>query len=296
MKKSIKVFWISFAVYSVLTFLGTLMIEQNENNLGFLINMKGYIPLMKYYTFLGLLFFAVAFFSMWRTRLRIDRNLNRLEEEKRELKAAMYDLKKKTGFVLYSPVFQNNKQLNSPEHKKNALKGFTAGVFRMEDEIKEVFSALPDAQLFIKIEDQSNKLYSNFPDTKSARFNFISLHKTIPVHVANRIWTVNYKPSAEFYYTQLSWTIWWLLLSGFIIISLTGMGLLMLSGRTLRTEELVRTRTRALAESEEQFRELVQAQSAIVWRANSETFQFTFVSDEAEKLLGYPVRRWLDNG
>jgi hypothetical protein len=96
MKKSIKVFWISFAVYSLLTFIGTLVIEQNENNLGFLINMKGYIPLMKYYTFLGLVFFAVAFFSMWRSHLRKFKTINRLEEEKRELKATMYDLKKKS--------------------------------------------------------------------------------------------------------------------------------------------------------------------------------------------------------
>jgi CHASE1-domain containing sensor protein len=36
------------------------------------------------------------------------------------------DLKKKTGFVLYSPVYQNNKPINSLEDKKNALKGFTA--------------------------------------------------------------------------------------------------------------------------------------------------------------------------
>ena len=74
--------------------------------------MKGYIPLMKYYTFLGLLFFAVAFFSMWRTRLRIDRNLNRLEEEKRELKAAMYDLKKK---IQTPPPIKEESDLPEPE-------------------------------------------------------------------------------------------------------------------------------------------------------------------------------------
>ncbi|RLD25174.1 MAG: hypothetical protein DRI71_00325 [Bacteroidetes bacterium] len=96
MKKSIKVFWLSFAVYSVITFTGTLVVEQNQNNLGFLINMKGYIPIMKYYTFLGLIFFAVAFFTMWRNHLRKFKTINRLEEEKRELKAALYDLKKKT--------------------------------------------------------------------------------------------------------------------------------------------------------------------------------------------------------
>ena len=96
MKKSIKVLWISFAVYSLLTFIGTLVIEQNENNLGFLINMKGYISLMKYYTFLGLIFFAVAFFSMWFNRRRNNMKIALLELEKKELKAAMFDLKKKS--------------------------------------------------------------------------------------------------------------------------------------------------------------------------------------------------------
>jgi hypothetical protein len=96
MKKSIKVLWISFAVYLCLTFLGTLVIEKNENNLGFLIDMKGYISLMKYYTFLGLIFFAVAFFSMWYNRRRNNMRIALLELEKKELKAAMFDLKKKT--------------------------------------------------------------------------------------------------------------------------------------------------------------------------------------------------------
>ena len=105
MKKSIKVLWISFAVYSILTFAGTLVIEQNENNLGFLINMKGYISLMKYYTFLGLIFFAVAFFSMWFNRRRNNMKIALLELEKKELKAAMFDLKKKSEVP---PVIKEN--------------------------------------------------------------------------------------------------------------------------------------------------------------------------------------------
>ncbi len=88
------------------------MIEQNENNLGFLINMKGYISLMKYYTFLGLVFFAVAFFSMWRNHLRRLKTINRLEEEKRELKATMYDLKKKAE---YPPQAKEDTDLAEPK-------------------------------------------------------------------------------------------------------------------------------------------------------------------------------------
>ena len=50
----------------------------------------------------------------------------------------------------------------------------------------------------------------------------------------------------------------------------------------------------ALRQSEERYRELVESAQAIVWRGDPHTFQFTFVSQEAEALLGYPVARWLD--
>ena len=95
MKKITKVFWISFAVYSIFTFIGSVVIERNENNLGFLINMKGYIPLMKYFTFLGLVFFAIAFVYTWRSNAIKRKEINRLETDKKELKATLFDLKKK---------------------------------------------------------------------------------------------------------------------------------------------------------------------------------------------------------
>ncbi|RLD23168.1 MAG: hypothetical protein DRI71_05975 [Bacteroidetes bacterium] len=97
MKKITKVFWISFAVYSTFTFIGSIIIERNENNLGFLINMKGYIPLMKYFTFLGLVFFAIAFVYTWRTNAVKRKEIKRLEFDKQELKATLFDFKKKQG-------------------------------------------------------------------------------------------------------------------------------------------------------------------------------------------------------
>jgi len=41
-------------------------------------------------------------------------------------------------------------------------------------------------------------------------------------------------------------------------------------------------------------RELLDDLDAIVWEADPQTVQFSFVSQKAERLLGYPVRRWLD--
>jgi PAS domain S-box-containing protein len=53
-------------------------------------------------------------------------------------------------------------------------------------------------------------------------------------------------------------------------------------------------RLQALAEtSERKFRELIQSLDAIVWEADAETFQFTFVSQRAEALTGYAPGQWV---
>ena len=38
--------------------------------------------------------------------------------------------------------------------------------------------------------------------------------------------------------------------------------------------------------------EMVDAAEAIIWRADAKTFRFTFVSHQAEAILGYPAERW----
>ena len=42
--------------------------------------------------------------------------------------------------------------------------------------------------------------------------------------------------------------------------------------------------------STEQLLSLVNGLGAIVWEAEPETFRYTFVSEEAERILGYPAR------
>jgi PAS domain S-box-containing protein len=53
-------------------------------------------------------------------------------------------------------------------------------------------------------------------------------------------------------------------------------------------------RLRSVAErSERRLRELIESLDAIVWEADAATLQFTFVSQRAEQLLGYPAAEWL---
>jgi PAS domain S-box-containing protein len=41
-------------------------------------------------------------------------------------------------------------------------------------------------------------------------------------------------------------------------------------------------------------RELLDDLDAIVWEADPNTALFSFVSQKAERLLGYPIQRWID--
>jgi PAS domain S-box-containing protein len=48
-----------------------------------------------------------------------------------------------------------------------------------------------------------------------------------------------------------------------------------------------------LQQSEHRFRDLVNSVEGIVWEADVPSFQYLFVSKQAERVLGYPVERWL---
>src|SRR5690606_22227778 len=50
-----------------------------------------------------------------------------------------------------------------------------------------------------------------------------------------------------------------------------------------------------LIKSRAQYSELINSIEGIVWEADPETFRFTFVSRQAQTILGYPVEKWYDD-
>src|SRR5688500_12009796 len=46
--------------------------------------------------------------------------------------------------------------------------------------------------------------------------------------------------------------------------------------------------------SADQLLSLINELGGIVWEAEPETFQFLFVSEQAERVLGFPARTWLE--
>ena len=72
------------------------------------------------------------------------------------------------------------------------------------------------------------------------------------------------------------------------------------SGKLLYYEGFTKDITdRKLADGELQLaqrrvEDIVHSVDGIVWEADAKTFTFTFVSKQAEQILGYPIQRWLD--
>jgi PAS domain S-box-containing protein len=61
-----------------------------------------------------------------------------------------------------------------------------------------------------------------------------------------------------------------------------------------RVDEQLKKSTRAFTDSIRQYEALVNSVDGIVWEAELPGPRFTFVSQQAERLLGYPARRWLE--
>jgi two-component system, sensor histidine kinase and response regulator len=81
-------------------------------------------------------------------------------------------------------------------------------------------------------------------------------------------------------------------IAGIAAVAIMLLGLAMFASTANR---LFSNQALALETSEQSFRQLVESVQAILWRRDMTTSQFTFVSQEAETLLGYPAQQWLDN-
>lgn len=153
-----------------------------------------------------------------------------------------------SGIVLYTPVFNN-----TPHESNNQFKGVIANVLRIENEVRQAISRMPGFNLLLELKDNDNDeiLFSNL-DKLEAKHDFsffpspVDLTRNIVIHVANRLWLLSFQPSQSFINEHLSWTLWWIILGGFMFTGFMGMGLLVMTGRTAFVEKQVETQTEAL--------------------------------------------------
>ena len=204
----------------------------------------------------------------------------------------------KNHFLIFMPVVETG------EKSCQCVKGLVAEVFNIKKYAEAALDKENIEHLVIKIFDaksegrqqsifQSNNIHELSDPLALASYNTIIM--------GEQKWLLEIAPDKKFLSEYYSWSVWELLAGGMFLTSFMSIGLLVLTGENesvrsevdKRTDELKESNSKLIA-SEQQFRKLVQTQSAIVWRADPVTCRFLFVSDEAESILGYPVEQWIN--
>ncbi|MDD5461879.1 MAG: EAL domain-containing protein [Methylococcales bacterium] len=156
------------------------------------------------------------------------------------------DPQNRPGTVIYSPIYEPHKAVNTLKQRRQNLRGFVASVLLTGNEVNKVKRQFDNLQVLLKITDGGVELLNETDDGSILELGFPALEKTAQLPFANRIWNVTYRAAPQFYQAQISWNTWWLILGCFLLTGLTGLGLLMLTGRTMQTEGVVKIRTQEL--------------------------------------------------
>lgn len=64
--------------------------------------------------------------------------------------------------------------------------------------------------------------------------------------------------------------------------------------KRIADEKLKRLTELKLRQTEQRYYALMNSVDGIVWEADAQSFHFTFVSEQAERILGYPLDRWMN--
>ena len=92
MKNPRKTLFYFFLAYNAMLFIGSIYMDSKQNDLGFLLNFKAYIPWMKYFTFFGLVLFLIAYVVINRDIRIISSEVKKSKDEHTMLKAKLFDL------------------------------------------------------------------------------------------------------------------------------------------------------------------------------------------------------------
>lgn len=85
-----------FLIFHLLQFIGALYIDARQDDLGFLLSIKGYLPWMKYFALSGLVLFLIAYIVVLRDTRSLRKAVEQAKEEHTTLKAKLFDLQEAT--------------------------------------------------------------------------------------------------------------------------------------------------------------------------------------------------------
>jgi len=147
------------------------------------------------------------------------------------------------GLLVILPVYQLGSQVDTPEARRRALKGYAVAAFTLEGLFGEAARRARAAGLSLAVSDTGGaeraRLYGAAPAPRDLRQAFA-------LGFADRSWQLELGLPEQALVARRSWEAWVVLAGGLLLTVLLGILLLAGVGRTAQIEALVAERTEAL--------------------------------------------------
>jgi PAS domain S-box-containing protein len=190
-----------------------------------------------------------------------------------------------SGVLAILPVYRNNMAHNTVEEKRANIQGFIVGVFRIGDMLDAALKEINHENLAIQLFDISS--YDEpvvLFETHEMSERSLNENNAFNMTLGDRVWQMKISAtkaylenhdelSANHIHSNFAWHI---LLMGLIITSLIGSATLIITGRKMLLEDLIKIRTAELAKSEENFRTMADATPVLIWQADRDAICFWF--------------------
>jgi serine phosphatase RsbU (regulator of sigma subunit)/integral membrane sensor domain MASE1 len=158
---------------------------------------------------------------------------------------------KQYGVIVFLPVFDFKGEPDTVETRRDALRGFVLGVFRIGEMVASALKAFDPATVMYalfdrtppqdkqllwahhpKLQSNADELLNRSWETKSTYLQFRS-----NFNMGGRNWTMVFTPTADYLAPYQSWDLWAVLAGGLLFTSILGVLLLTVFGRSTEISE-----------------------------------------------------------
>jgi PAS domain S-box-containing protein len=165
------------------------------------------------------------------------------------------------GWLAFLPIYGHGLPHATVEERRHYLQGYITGVFRLSDMIEAALRRVDREGIVLRIEDEAapagqRLLYDSQGQTQEGTApgrdapygkHPLGMHWDTTVGLAGRRWGLRFVPTLEYLAARQSLQPWTVLVGGLLFTSLLGAFLLILTGRTTITEQMVVERSAELS-------------------------------------------------
>lgn len=177
----------------------------------------------------------------------------------------------KYGFLLFTPVYHRNAPTTTVDQRRENLAGFVLGVFKIYDIVATTLNEIEAGHILVQLVDVTDPnreqwltSYGMDEDVHNPSWNpTLGIEWRSQFEIGRRTWQFLFSPPVTYLTGRSTGLAWSVLASVLLFTGLLGAFLLLVTGRTTRTERLVAERTRELSQTNQDLkREISERQLA----------------------------------